>query len=235
MESRGVALAIIILLLASLGVFWIGMTHLRDENNPPLDSTTTYFFDWPVNVGDTFTYQIIVTGGVYWDWGDEGSPPLLVEYNETNIHAEVIYLPENTTSLDNGTILNKIIMPIKFNCTFANSSLIPEPVNSRITELLSWSLIPSNCWSLINECFYENRFIDPFDFEDQKICEAILDDAMLNLSISVQKDWLHAIGEKWECSVSRLSGLPSWMTYCDYSFSCIGSGYRTIITLYPSE
>ena len=87
-------------------------------------------FEWAVEVGDTFDFELIVTGGLYEDWGDEGSPPPLSEFNETIIHAEVIYLPANTTSLDNATILSEIILPIKFRCTFGNTSAIPEPVNS---------------------------------------------------------------------------------------------------------
>ena len=145
----------------------------------------------------------------------------------------MIYLPLNTTSLDNETILAEIIYPIKFNCTFENSSLIPEPVNSRLTELLSWSLVPIDRWDLLNACFYENQFIYQLDYYhlNQKICEVNLDNVSMNMTIRIQKDWLHAIGEWWKCSVDRTSGLPYFMAYSMYSFSCIGSGYKTVLTL----
>lgn len=226
--ERRVIVSIGIIIFLATSSFAIGVVYL---NNQSIDLVDIHEFEWAVDVGDTFDFEIIVSGGSFDGWGDEGSPPPLSEFNETIIHAEVIYLPANTTSLDNATILSEIIMPIKFRCTFGNTSEIPEPVNSRLSELLSWSLVPIDSWDLLNACFYENRFLNPFSYEDQKICKVNLDDSSLNLTISVQKDWLHAIGESWSCAVNRTTGLPYWMAYSDYMFSCVGSGYRTVLTM----
>jgi len=224
--ERRVSVSIIIILFLTSSAFTIGALYLNTDQ-----SNTIYEFEWAVGIGDSFNFEIIVTGGSYTDWNDPGSPPPFSEFNESIIHAEVIYLPRNTTSLDNATILSEIILPIKFQCSFANGSPIPEPVNRKMTELLSWSLLPIGRSELLNACFYENRFINQFSYLNQKICKTDLDESMLNLTISIQKDWLHAIGEWWKCSANRTSGLSQWMAYSVYSFSCVGIGYRSILTL----
>lgn len=227
MERKLFVALVVIVLISSTGVI-MGIVNLGNQFP---ETTEIYEFEWAVEIGDVITFQIIVTGATYSSHNVVSGPPPYIEFNETIIQAEVIYLPSNTTSLDNATLLSEIIFPIKFTCTFENSSMIPEPVNSRLCELLSWTLVPINNWELLNSSFYKNNFLNPFAYEDQKICSTKLDDSSFNITISVQKDWLHAIGEKWIGAVNLTTGLPYLMSYRDYSFSCTGYGDSIMLTL----
>lgn len=64
MEYRGtVAVAMIMLVL--LSVVGIGIIYLHDQSLTTTTQEETYLFEWAVDVGDIFTFQLIVTGGVY--------------------------------------------------------------------------------------------------------------------------------------------------------------------------
>ncbi|MGY5873759.1 MAG: hypothetical protein RTV72_16040 [Candidatus Thorarchaeota archaeon] len=226
MEWRRI-IAVIIVVLISSSVLVIGIVNLNNQGD---EVPAIYEFEWPVEVGDEFTFRIGVTGATYVNWQIDGPPPY-VEFNDAIIRAEVIYLPTNTTSLDNATLLTEIIFPIKFNCTFENSSSIPEPIRSRLTELLSWTLVPKDKWDLLNTSFYENRFLFPQAYVNEKICSTTLDESSLHISIVMQKDWLHAAAEKWKGAISLATGLPYLMTYQDYYYSCIGWGDSVTLSL----
>ncbi len=230
MEKRTLIALVIITLFCS-SMILIGIINQSNGN----ESLDNYEFEWAVEVGDTFNFQIIVTGGTFSSSSESGPPPH-IEYNESVICAEVIYLPMNTTSIDNATLLSEIILPVKFSCTFANSSSIPEPIHSKLIRLLSWTTVPLDNWELLNSSYYTNKFLNPLDYVNQTICSTKMDDSSLDLTLRIQDNWMHpGMAEIWNGVINMTTGLPYLLTYKDVSFSCSGDGYSVTLTLHRIE
>ncbi len=234
--------AIILLFCSSvilIGIMQQGIVDPGNEN--PEDEGTgnedpdIYEFEWAVDVGDTFNFQIIVTGMTIFDFAESGPPPY-IECNESMICAEVTYLPRNTTSLDNATLLSEIILPIKFNCTFENSSALPEPLHGKLIRLLSWTIVPLDNWELLHSSYYKNNFLELRDYVGQEICSSKMDDSSLNITVRKQRNWLHpGAVEIWGSPINMTTGLPYLMVYSDASITCDGEGYTVSLVLHQIE
>ena len=202
-------------------------------NSSTAEQYETIEAEWGVEIGDEFTYLLNVTGGVYSGHNQQTGPPEYAELNGSIIRFQIVSLPEIPTRANNDSFLNDVIFPIKVTCEFDNSSEVPEPVNSRLCELISWTLLPIGDWhsinTLYNRSFYHDWLIQ--GIYGEKMCYTKMNSDSFNLSIIHQKDWMHAIAERWRGSIDMTTGLAYSAMYSDYSFSCIGSGESLYLSL----
>lgn len=201
------------------------------------DQPYTIDVEWGVNVGDTFVFHLIVTGGNYTEFGANVTAPAYADFNQTTIRAQITNLPELPTETDNESFLSEVILPFKFNCSFENSSALPESLRARLTEVLSWTLLPIGDWDSLNGLYnMTDQYTDwSYDIWEHKRCYTSLETDFFNIVLSQQKNWLHPIFESWTGALDLATGVATTAIYSDADFSCIGSGYSVQLTLHLIE
>ena len=79
-------------------------------------------FEWGVEVGDTFQFEVRTIGSTA---GGRYAASEIHTLNETTIEATIDELPQVNGTLDTITFVLDIVLLMKVSCTFTNGSSIP--------------------------------------------------------------------------------------------------------------
>ncbi len=104
---------------------------------------------WTINIGDNISYNISIEG---WESNDSYSrmPTQLMIYNNQNVTAEITDIPELGFYLNGYDFQKQVVLPMKVEVFFANGSALPLELSSNVDHMISWSLLPTGSWNLID-------------------------------------------------------------------------------------
>ncbi len=104
--------------------------------------------DWFIEVGNELDFRIEVRG-YHIDFGYE-YPPTYIEFNNTEIKANITSLPNLVFIFTAGSFLSSVVDVIKVSCTFSNGSVIDEDYEYVLISLISRTILPIGFWEQID-------------------------------------------------------------------------------------
>lgn len=115
-------------------------------------------FFWIIEEGDEFIFDVKVTGNMIVN--STVLPPPFIKMNNTQIHAEVLSLPNVSIIFYAQTFLEDIVEHMKTSTTFSNGTALPTGVGFIINRLISQSILPIGGWTHLDS-FFPNQIDKP--------------------------------------------------------------------------
>ncbi|MHA1908538.1 MAG: hypothetical protein ACW98Y_14650 [Candidatus Thorarchaeota archaeon] len=138
----------------------------------PLFAPTPFSgFEWGVEVGDTFQFDVrtigTASGGIY-------SAGEIHTLNETTIEVTIDELPSVDGAFDPISFSQDIVLFMKVSCTFANGSSIPYHLDDILCEGISGCILPIGNWAGIATMIPNGEPI--YDPSTQQMFSVLYDD-----------------------------------------------------------
>ena len=116
---------------------------------------------WGVEVGDQFTYRVLVDGYLRVEDPENDSniiyqPAFFAPMNNTVIIATVARLPPLAAWFDDSSFVSEVINQIKVNCTFENGTSIQEEFHNEIAAIMSHCILPVGDWPFLDLLFLDS-------------------------------------------------------------------------------
>jgi hypothetical protein len=218
---REAVVGIVIILVLSTSVIFLYQFALP---------ATDVQFRWEVEVGEEFTFDVQVLGHMdtynYLNNASESVP--FVEFNNTQIVARLVYLP-NVTLVNNKTELIDVINSLKVECRFNNGTEIPVDnrhgfyprSNRSISEIVSRAFLPVEGWDFIDSLFID----DEVSYDSHWYFSRFEDNSFFMGYWSYYFDF----GYGWKANLNLTTGLPLTIEHWESDPICIGR-YQVILT-----
>ena len=115
-------------------------------------------FEWQVNEGDQFLYDVSVTG--YFRPGEQSLALTLAPLNNTQVMVEVVSLPDVPLFISPTLFAENVIEFVKTDTTHANGTSIHVLRYYEINTLASRCILPRGTWSYLSS-FYPDEVLHP--------------------------------------------------------------------------
>jgi len=118
----------------------------------------SHYLRWGVEVGDQFTYRVLVDGYLRVEDPENDSniiyqPAFFAPMNNTVIAATISRLPTLAAWFDESSFVSEIVNQVKVNCTFENGTSIQEEVQSEVATIVSHCVLPVGNWPFLDSLF----------------------------------------------------------------------------------
>ncbi len=163
------------------------------------DRWSSSSLSWDVQIGDEFIYEL---ESIYrYSNFNTTIFEQMSALNHTRVRMEIVDLPDIPPLIDGNIFSAEVINAVKTHCTFENGSELPAYYGDEINRLLSFFLLPTGDWDLLDWCFADD--VSNAFYPGVYVSKLEMDHFMIGYEL-----WPGDATIRWSANVTLETGTP---------------------------